>query len=174
MPILNHGDFLVTIDFSLFCLFWPQVFAMYLGSLFPQLLGRLSQHAIGRSMLLFSVTFCLSVVFAVWATAYNFVPGGEATRERTHILILFGVILLGLATCVSGQSITGQGKSEDVSDTNRRKELLRKRHLSSKAMAGMCSWPCFWFHSYCFLWWQVRTRGKAYTKMSFYDVAVLV
>ena len=108
---------------------------MYLGSLFPQVLTRFSQHPIGRSMLTFSTTFCVSVVICVWCTAYNFVPGGEATRERTHVLILAGAIVLGFATCVLGNNVTGDKKVEDVTEADR-KALLRKQHLAPKAMAG--------------------------------------
>ena len=69
------------------------------------------------------------------ARPINFVPGGEATRERTHILILAGAIILGFATCVHGNSITSEKKDDDESDSSR-KALLRKRHLPSKAMAS--------------------------------------
>ncbi|XP_065187009.1 PGAP2-interacting protein-like [Sycon ciliatum] len=107
-------------------------FAVYLGSLYPQVLRRAVQHPIGRTAVIMSLTFVMSVVLLVWATAYNFVPGGELTRERTHFILLGAIVVLGFATCVYGESVTSAKDAEDKSAV--RAELLQKKHLNKKAM----------------------------------------
>lgn len=44
------------------------------------------------------VMFIVKVLFSVWTVAYNFVPGGEYTREHTDWLMAYVGLTLALST----------------------------------------------------------------------------
>ena len=48
-------------------------------------------------MVVAALVWLVEMLFSVWTVAYNFVPGGVYTRERTDLLVLFIVVSLLLA-----------------------------------------------------------------------------
>ena len=63
-----------------------------------------------RSMTVFSLFFFIELLWNVWSVAYNFVPGGEVTRERSDVLIAFIMILLGFSIW-RNKTVTRNSKS---------------------------------------------------------------
>jgi hypothetical protein len=41
------------------------------------------------------LVWLLEMLFSVWTVAYNFVPGGFITRERTNVLLAFVALTVG-------------------------------------------------------------------------------
>ena len=72
--------------------------AVYTTSIWPMMLDRLSTCPPVRTLLLAALVWLVETLFSVWTVAYNFVPGGEYTREHTGWLIAAVMIMLGLAT----------------------------------------------------------------------------
>jgi hypothetical protein len=67
-------------------------------SVWPFMLDRLSACPPARTLTLAAVVWLIETLYSVWTVAYNFVPGGEYTREHTGWLIIAVMISLGLAT----------------------------------------------------------------------------
>ena len=67
--------------------------AVYTMSIWPEMTERLSRCHPARSVCLLIIVYLVEMFFSVWTVAYNFVPGGVYTRERTDITV-FGVMVL--------------------------------------------------------------------------------
>ena len=76
-------------------------------SIWPAMVDRLTSCPVGRTLLLSMVTYVALMLFQVWTVAYNFVPGGEYTREHTDWLCGFIAVTLslGLQACKSNVHI---------------------------------------------------------------------
>ena len=75
------------------------VLAVYAGSLWPLLLKRV---VLVQPHKLFAVAVPVYfgyILLSVWVVAYNFVPGGVVTRERTDVLLIVIIFCCGLGTC---------------------------------------------------------------------------
>ncbi|XP_076447003.1 PGAP2-interacting protein-like [Babylonia areolata] len=72
--------------------------AVYTLSVWPRMVNQVSACPPGRTLALANLVYIVQVLFLVWTVAYNFVPGGEYTREHTDWLIaaVMASILLGL------------------------------------------------------------------------------
>ena len=73
-------------------------------SLWPHLLKRLTAFPVGKALPVAYLTLILLTVLSVWVVAYNFVPGGTITRERTDVLLAITVLLIGFASRNVGSS----------------------------------------------------------------------
>ncbi len=62
------------------------------------MVDRVSQCPPARTVVLAMVVWLVEILFSVWTVAYNFVPGGEYTREHTDWLIAVVMASIGLAT----------------------------------------------------------------------------
>ena len=62
-------------------------------SIWPEMMERLSRSRPTRSVCLLIIIYLIEMFFSVWTVAYNFVPGGVYTRERTDVTV-FGVMIL--------------------------------------------------------------------------------
>ena len=71
------------------------VLAVYTMSVWPEMLGRVVQCEPAKVLPLGMLLAILEVLFLVWTVAFNFVPGGVLTRERTGTLI--GIVMTGIA-----------------------------------------------------------------------------
>ncbi|XP_078684139.1 PGAP2-interacting protein-like [Branchiostoma floridae x Branchiostoma belcheri] len=71
--------------------------AVYTTSVWPQMSDRLVLCPPGRTMVLALAVYLVEMFGMVWCTAYNFVPLGEYTRERTYILLAFSMLCIGAA-----------------------------------------------------------------------------
>ena len=69
--------------------------AIYTMSIWPTMIDRLFCRPVGRTLTLANLVYIILVLGSVWVVAYNFVPGGEFTRERTHILLGITMVLIG-------------------------------------------------------------------------------
>jgi hypothetical protein len=74
------------------------ILAVYTMSVWPFMLDRLSACPPARTWALAAVVWLIEILYSVWTVAYNFVPGGEYTREHTGWLIIVVTMSLGLAT----------------------------------------------------------------------------
>ena len=69
--------------------------AVYLMSIFPCIMSKVYRCPQGP-VLGFGFLSCVVLLLgSVWTVAYNFVPGGEFTRERTHIVIAVAMVMIG-------------------------------------------------------------------------------
>ncbi|XP_078603076.1 PGAP2-interacting protein-like [Branchiostoma floridae x Branchiostoma japonicum] len=71
--------------------------AVYTMSVWPQISDRLVLCPPARTMVLTLAVYLVQMFGMVWCTAYNFVPLGEYTRERTYILLAISVLCVGVA-----------------------------------------------------------------------------
>ena len=69
--------------------------AIYTMSIWPTMIDRLFCRPVGRTLTLANLVYIILVLGSVWVVAYNFVPGGEFTRERTHVLLGITMVLIG-------------------------------------------------------------------------------
>ncbi|XP_070554459.1 PGAP2-interacting protein-like [Ptychodera flava] len=82
--------------------------ALYVASIWPEMSDRFSSSPVARTASLAFLTYLCEQLLCVWVTAYNFVPGGELTRERTFMLMVMVVLFIGFAM--------GRGDSKDHDD----------------------------------------------------------
>lgn len=75
------------------------VLAIYTASLWPHLTKRVIKYPPHRVIPIAMVVMFAYIVLSVWVVAFNFVPGGVFTRERTDVLLLLLVFSCGLGTC---------------------------------------------------------------------------
>ncbi|KAI8489370.1 Protein cwh43 [Branchiostoma belcheri] len=71
--------------------------AVYTTSVWPQMSDRLVLCPPARTMVLTLAVYLVEMFGMVWCTAYNFVPLGEYTRERTYILLAISMLCIGAA-----------------------------------------------------------------------------
>eukprot|EP00058_Branchiostoma_floridae_P025645 XP_002611135.1 hypothetical protein BRAFLDRAFT_88466 [Branchiostoma floridae] len=71
--------------------------AVYTMSVWPQMSDRLVLCPPARTMVLTLAMYLVQMFGMVWCTAYNFVPLGEYTRERTYILLAISIVCVGAA-----------------------------------------------------------------------------
>lgn len=71
------------------------ILATYTMSIWPAMIDRLFSRPVGRTMVLANLVYIILLLASVWVVAYNFVPGGEYTRERTHVLLSIVMVLIG-------------------------------------------------------------------------------
>ena len=94
---------------SYFAFFEGCLLSIYTASLWPHLSKRLVHYPPGKVFPVAILTWALMSIASVWIVAYNFVPGGTVTRERTDVLIVVVVFLVALA---SRDCETGEGRRE--------------------------------------------------------------
>lgn len=83
---------------SYFAFFEGCLLSIYTASLWPHLSKRLTHYPPGQVLSVALFSWAILSVSSVWIVAYNFVPGGTVTRERTDVLIAVVVFLIALAS----------------------------------------------------------------------------
>ena len=78
------------------------------------MLDRLSVCPPVRTLLVAVFVWLAETLFSVWTVAYNFVPGGEYTREHTGWLITAVMVTLGLATLLGSLCFHSLSSNEIV------------------------------------------------------------
>ncbi len=67
--------------------------SLFIGSVIPLLFDKIARGSSARIVTTAAYVYILQVVYAVWTSAYNFVPfGGTLTRETSHILVFFNFL----------------------------------------------------------------------------------
>lgn len=67
--------------------------SLFVGAVIPLLFDKIARGLAPRIVTVAAFTYILQVVYAVWTSAYNFVPfGGTLTRETSHILVFFNFL----------------------------------------------------------------------------------
>ena len=106
---------------SYFAFFEGCILSLYTASLWPHLAKRVTHYPPGKVIPLAVLSWSLLSVASVWVVAYNFVPGGTLTRERTDVLITVTIFLVAIASRnydrqegagregVSGEGVSGEG-----------------------------------------------------------------
>lgn len=74
------------------------VLAIYTMSLWALMAKRVVNFPPSRVIPLAMIMVFFYLLFSVWTVAYNFVPGGTLTRERTYVMLIAMVVSCGLAT----------------------------------------------------------------------------
>lgn len=71
------------------------ILAVYLMSIWPLMADKLARCNPGSTLLVAMGLYIILILASVWVVAFNFVPGGEFTRERTDILMAVTMLLIG-------------------------------------------------------------------------------
>jgi len=93
------------------------ILAIYTASLWPLLLRRVTAFQPHKLFAVAMPVYFGYILLSVWVVAYNFVPGGVVTRERTDVLLLVIIFCCGLGTCdlfwdrSPTATISGNGKA---------------------------------------------------------------
>ena len=106
------------------------ILAVYTMSLWPLLSKRVSNFPAGKVLFFTSLTFIFLFLLSVWVVAYNFVPGGTITRERTDAMLIIIVLMIGAASQTIQHRKKKKNKTPDRRAHHTRSEMLRKRRLS--------------------------------------------
>jgi len=68
---------------------------VYVMSIWPSMVDRLHCCSVAATLTLANLIYVCLMLSSVWVVAYNFVPGGEYTRERTHIILAISMVFIG-------------------------------------------------------------------------------
>ena len=113
------------------------ILAIYTMSLWPHMVKRLTAFPVGKALSFAILTFIVLFLLSAWVVAYNFVPGGTVTRERTDVLLVITVLLIGLGSRKVGPSggqseaKSGGSKSKKGDKSERSSSLKTGRRLST-------------------------------------------
>jgi hypothetical protein len=67
--------------------------SVFIGSVVPLIFDKIARGRAARIVVTAAYVYIIQVVYAVWTSAYNFVPfGGTLTRETSHILVFFNFL----------------------------------------------------------------------------------
>ncbi|ESP05150.1 hypothetical protein LOTGIDRAFT_208084 [Lottia gigantea] len=80
------------------------LFAVFLSSLWPKFINYYSRCPPARTTVVTMATYIAEILFSVWTVAFNFVPGGTYTRERSDILICIVLITIFLVYVADNRS----------------------------------------------------------------------
>ena len=69
--------------------------AVYTMSIWPLMADRLACCSPGSTLPIAMAFYIVLILASVWVVAFNFVPGGEFTRERTDLLLAVTMSLIG-------------------------------------------------------------------------------
>ncbi len=96
------------------------VLAVYVASLWPLLLRRIVTFPPHRIFAVVVSTYFFYMVLSVWVVAYNFVPGGVYTRERTDAMVFSLILCCGLGTCSFSSERVESRVSEKLQEKRKR------------------------------------------------------
>ena len=68
---------------------------VYTMSIWPAMIDRLFCRPVASTLTLANLIYIILTLGSVWVVAFNFVPGGVYTRERTHVLLGITMVLIG-------------------------------------------------------------------------------
>ena len=71
------------------------ILAIYVMSIWPLMADKLARCTPGSTLPVAMGLYIVLILASVWVVAFNFVPGGELTRERTDILMAITMLLIG-------------------------------------------------------------------------------
>ena len=72
------------------------ILAVYTMSLWPHLSKRIVNFSPAKILAVSMLTFFLLTLLSAWVAAYNFVPGGTLTRERSDVMLILTILLIGM------------------------------------------------------------------------------
>ena len=107
--------------------FGGQILAIYTMSLWPMLSKRFINHSPGKAIPLARTVCFLLVMLSVWVVAYNFVPGGTLTRERSDGMLILTTLMIGFAS-----RNVRQPDSNAILLKKRKAEALKKAKVNEK------------------------------------------
>lgn len=101
------------------------VLAVYTGSLWPLMAKRVVHFPPHKVVPLAMVVVVFYMVLSAWVVAYNFVPGGTVTRERTDVMLVMLVLCCGAASRTVG--VVSKSTPGDACGEQRRPPALKKK-----------------------------------------------
>lgn len=113
------------------------VFAVYTMSIWPEFVYRLSLCPPAKTASLAVLVWLIEMLFSVWTVAYNFVPGGTFTREKTSWLIVSVAVTFAAALLFAPED---KDKKENSSNETvlRGSGLLILFLLVASGLGGYC------------------------------------
>ncbi|UJR37455.1 hypothetical protein I4U23_030158 [Adineta vaga] len=97
--------------------------SLFIGSVTPLIFDKIARGLSSRIVFTAAFVYILQVLYAVWTSAYNFVPfGGTLTRETSHVLVFFNFlgIYFGVYTAKPNLGTYIRGYVSSISLPNRR------------------------------------------------------
>ena len=70
--------------------------AIYVMSIWPLMADKFVCCSPGLALPVAMALYIVLILTSVWVVAFNFVPGGEYTRERTDLLLAVAMFLIGM------------------------------------------------------------------------------
>ena len=105
--------------------FGGQILAIYAMSLWPMLSKRFVNFHAGKAIPLAMTVCFFLVLLSVWVVAYNFVPGGTVTRERSDAMLVLTILMIGFAS-----------RSVRQTDSNKRIPKRKAESLKRATLKG--------------------------------------
>ncbi|CAF0860410.1 unnamed protein product [Adineta ricciae] len=97
--------------------------SLFIGSVIPLIFDKVARGLSSRIVVIGAFVYILHVLYAVWTSAYNFVPfGGTLLRETSHVLVFFNFlgIYFGVYTAKPNLGTYIRGYISSISLPNRR------------------------------------------------------
>lgn len=102
------------------------ILSIYTMSLWPLLAKRVVNFPPHRVLPVAMLVTIFYIVLSAWVVAYNFVPGGTLTRERTDVMLIMLVLSCGL----------GSRNASTASDVEVQEKSLERRKVSQVNFVG--------------------------------------
>lgn len=111
--------------------FGGQILAIYTMSMWPMLSKRFVNFHPGKVIPLAMTCCFVLVALSVWVVAYNFVPGGTITRERSDAMLILTTLMIGFAS-----RNVRQADSKSMLAKKRKTEALKRAVLKGSMVEG--------------------------------------
>ena len=111
--------------------FGGQILAIYTMSMWPMLSKRFVNFHPGKVIPLAMTCCFVLVALSVWVVAYNFVPGGTLTRERSDAMLILTTLMIGFAS-----RNVRQADSKSMLAKKRKTEALKRAVLKGSMVEG--------------------------------------
>lgn len=104
------------------------VLAIYTMSLWPLLAKRVANFPPHKVLPLAMLVAIFYMLLSVWVVAYNFVPGGTLTRERTDVMLIMLVLSCGM----SSRNVAPPPTSTSAKEESYKRPGLKRAELRRK------------------------------------------
>ena len=117
--------------------------AVFVTSLLPHLTKRLLCFHPGKVLPIAVLTNFSLILLSVWVVAYNFVPGGVVTRERSDVLLAATVLMIGWGA--RNPLSSGKEKEEEEEEKaggGKKRERVARKLSTITEESGEEEWDC--------------------------------
>ncbi len=109
---------------SYIAFFGGLILAVYTMSLLPHISKRLVNFPSAKVFPIVMLSYFVLMLLSAWVVAYNFVPGGVITRERSDAMLVLLVLLIGMASRKIGSEDESSKKQHRQKAVNKKSTLF--------------------------------------------------